>query len=76
MARYVICPFFQYERAAIESKRFPICVGCEGVENPMRFPSRKHVNKVMEKFCATFDYKECKHAQRAQAKYEKRGMLT
>lgn len=68
MAHYIICPFFQYEKNDKKNQR--INFSCEGIT--MRFPSREHVNKVVCKYCETFNYIECKHAQKAQAKYKER----
>ena len=63
MPIYAICPFFIYEKAKQ--------IKCEAYL--FNFPNHQHKRKLTKKFCESFNYEKCKHAQILLKKYEKGG---
>lgn len=60
MPIYAICPFFKYEKSKL--------ISCEA--GLMKFPSYRHMRTVSAIFCESFNYENCKRAQRLMKQYE------
>lgn len=60
MPIYIVCPFFKYERSK--------SIYCEA--HTLKFKSHKGKRTLTANFCESFNYVNCKHAQRLIKKYE------
>lgn len=63
MSNYVMCPFFGYEKGNIIK-----CEGCRRV-----FNTKQEKSAVYNKYCTTYNYSECNHANTLLKKYNSEG---
>lgn len=60
MGVYIVCPFFKFEKGKN--------VYCEA--HTLKFKSYKGKKTLTANFCESFNYVNCKHAQKLTKKYE------
>ena len=61
MPKYVICPFFKYER-----KGYKIC--CQE-RKPLKLKNKQEYDNLLDNYCCVFNYKNCEYAKQMLEKY-------